>query len=800
MESSRKSEKSRRRCRWWIRGQVQGVGFRPFVYRLTQRYGLTGFIRNDSDGVTLEIEGLVGDVKAFGQVLEGELDGELPPLAMIQHAKCDVIEVVEGEVDFRIEHSYEGDSARAEITIDTAVCDDCLRELFNEDDRRFGYGLINCTNCGPRYTIVQRVPYDRPNTTMSGFAMCEKCSMEYVDSGDRRFHAQPIACHECGPRVELVDCRGENLRGDPIAGTVERLNRGEVVAIKGLGGFHLAVRADEVAAVARLRGMKKRDAKPFAVMVGDIEAARELVELGKAAEEVMLSPRCPIVLARRRAGGVIANGVAPKNHRLGVMLPHTPIHHLLFGCESPRLARAGVLVMTSGNQTDEPLVIDNDEAVERLGDMCDAILWHDRPIKRSVDDSVLIDFGGSTPLLPIRRARGYVPTPIMLPRAEGETVRDGLCVGGGLKNTVAVVRDGQAIMSQHMGDLTHALSYKYFQKTVCDLVDLFGIDVKWVAHDLHPMYLCTTYAYELAEKLGVAAIGVQHHHAHSAAVMAEHGISEKVLAVVCDGVGYGSDGTIWGGELLLADLVGFERLARLRPMLLPGGDAAAMDTRRCALSLLHMAFGDDFADHAIVERLVPNDDERLMLTAMIQREINCPLTSSMGRVFDGVAALMDVCRYNEFEAQAGIALEACASSRVESASRRNVEGLFEIRDDEMIDGLDEVDLSPLIRRILELVEGGSDVSEIAKLFHIELASAWCETVRRASERMGVKRVALSGGVFCNQLLTELLTDLLKNEGFEVLRHKYVPPNDGGISLGQAAIAVAKIEAGMINVR
>ena len=490
------------RRRWRIVGQVQGVGFRPFVYRLARAHGLVGRILNDSTGVVIEAQGGALAMERFAQ----DLVSQRPALAVISHIETQDVVPVSGEHEFRIEHSEDDHRPRADVTVDSALCGACRGELLSADDRRRGYGLINCTDCGPRYSIIRRVPYDRPNTTMAQFQMCPACAGEYADPSDRRFHAQPIACHDCGPKVALVDSRGRPIDGDPIEQTAKCLEQGQIVAIKGLGGFHLAVRADGEAAVARLRSLKKRDGKPFALMCGSADQAQRVVELSEQGRKAIESPAAPVVLAKRRAGAPVAASVAPDNHRLGVMLPYTPIHHLLFGALG---TDAPALVMTSGNLSDEPLAIDNAEALQRLGGMCDAILWHDRPIERCVDDSVIIDVGDAP--LPIRRSRGYAPMSIALPADAGVP---GLCVGGELKNTVAVVRDGSAILSQHLGDLNHPLALEYFRKAVADLRELFGVRPSWIAHDLHPLYQSHGYAKQLAGELGAELIGVQHHHAH----------------------------------------------------------------------------------------------------------------------------------------------------------------------------------------------------------------------------------------------------------------------------------------------
>jgi hydrogenase maturation protein HypF len=689
-----------------------------------------------------------------------------------------------GEKAFKIIESEDsGRGGVCEVTADTAACAQCVAETFASDDRRHGYGLTNCTNCGPRFSIIRRVPYDRHNTTMAGFEMCPACRAEYTDPADRRFHAQPIACHDCGPRVTLVDRKGQALGTDPIATARSLLWQGRIVAIKGLGGFHIAVRGDDQSAVLRLRQLKKRDHKPLALMVSSIEEARRLVELGRAAVGWLTSPWSPIVLGVRRRQSGIAESVAPGTHRLGLMLPYTPIHHLLLRGGEEEMPP---LVMTSGNVCDEPLAIDNGDALRRLGPLCDAILWHGRPIERGVDDSVIIDAGEDTPIF-VRRSRGYAPAAIELVGAEGQ---EGICVGGELKNAVAIVRDGAAILSQHLGDLSHPRAFENFRRTIDDMRQLFGVPrPRWIAHDMHPMYLSTSHATRLARELGVPAIGVQHHHAHAAAVMAEHGIAHRILAVVCDGTGYGTDGSIWGGELLVTDRNAFERLAHLRSLRLAGGDTAARETDRCALALLYQALGNDFADHPAARRLVPQPSRRRILARMIADDIASAHSSGAGRVFDGVAALLGLCSHNHFEAQAALALEAAA--HVGQPAAAATQSFFAIADDS-----GEIDLSPLMIELLRRMDHCEPVEDLALLFHEQFARAWEAAVVEAARRTQLKDVALSGGVFCNSLLARRLSELLERHGLRVLRQQQVPPNDGGIALGQAAVACARVRAGL----
>lgn len=768
--------------RWRLRGQVQGVGFRPFVYRLARRRGLVGEVRNDCGGLMVIAQGPVAALEAFG----AELLADCPAAARVWDVDTVAAAVDSRRTDFHIDPSDADGLPTAGVTVDLAVCGDCLAELGDPTDRRARYGLINCTHCGPRYSIIKRVPYDRVNTTMADFAMCPQCLREYENPADRRFHAQPTACPACGPQVSFVDVQGRTMAGDPYAVAAQWLAEGRIIAVKGIGGFHLAVRADDQAAVARLRRLKGRDAKPFALMVRDLAAAQGLVTLSEEGRRAITGPAAPIVLAPRHAAARVAAAVAPGNHRLGIMLPYTPLHHLLFDAAAGRF---DALVMTSGNPSDEPLVIDNREALERLKGLCDGLLWHDRPIRRSVDDSVLID---ADPPLPVRRSRGYAPMPLSLGAAAGAS-GPGLCVGGELKNTIAGVRDGAAVLSQHLGDLKHVHAYAQFRQACDDMQALFGIEPAWIACDLHPAYLSTGYARHLAAERGLALVGVQHHHAHAAALIAEYELTEPILAVVCDGVGYGDDGTAWGGELLLVTRSRYQRLASLRPMLLPGGDAAAKDTRRCGTALLRQAMGRDFAASQAARRLIPDDRTRSMLATMIERNVRCVASSAVGRLFDGVASLLGVCDDNTFEAQSGLALETLAAG-VSSEVCNAAETLHRIEADADQPDLDRIDFGPLVLHLLEGVRRDTPVPQLARIFHDHLARAWVDVVVKAAARTGVAFVGLSGGVFCNQVLSQTLRCGLLSAGLNVLVHQQVPPGDGGLAYGQAAVATARLSS------
>lgn len=770
------------RFRWHVRGQVQGVGFRPFVYRHATACQLSGFVRNNLRGVHIEAQGRRERLVQFDQILRREL----PPLARpesIAYSEVDLL--LNEEPVFRIDCSCLRGEARIAITVDTAVCEDCVTELLSTDDRRSGYALTNCTACGPRYTIVRSLPYDRPNTTMSGFTMCAKCEHEYTSPSDRRFHAQPIACPQCGPQLQMVDTRGSPFPGDPIDGCARALHEGAIVAIKGIGGFHLVVRASDGRAVARLRERKLRDAKPLAVMCQTLDEAAKLVELSLPATAALTSPARPIVLARCRPNVEIADNVAPGIGMLGVMLPYTPIHHLLFTTTPP----LGPLVMTSGNLSDEPLVIDNQEALARLGKLCDFLLWHDRPIQRRVDDSVVRDMGATGPL-PMRRARGYVPQGLKLPQPPPIKLENGLCLGGELKNTIALVRGNEVILSQHLGDLKHPLAYENYQRTIADLLRLYNIQPQWIACDLHPSYLSSQYAQRLANQWQLPLLKIQHHHAHAASLMSEHDRTQPVIAVVCDGIGYGVGGSIWGGELLLADFNSMQRLAHLRPLLLAGGDAAALDVRRCGLALLQQIAKEQLSSHPLAAELYPDQHDRCLLTGMLQREVESVWSTATGRYFDAFAALLDLCQVNKFEAESGMLLEAAASK----ALRRKDQGpLYLLKESTLTNGAMEIDFAPLVQQVVELRNDKANNNELAWLFHQQLACAWEAAVLHAIESTQVETVALTGGVFCNRLLTEMLTQRLTARGLQVLRHTQVPCNDGGLALGQAAIAGASLQ-------
>ncbi len=762
---------------------MQGVGFRPFVYRLATELGLGGTVWNDPRGVTLIAEGVPADLDTLARRI-GE---QAPALARIDGVELLTEGPAESDGPFRIAASDATPAERGRVTVDAALCGACRRELFDPADRRFGHGLINCTNCGPRYTIVRDLPYDRPLTTMAPFALCEECAREYRDPGDRRFHAQPVCCPACGPRLELVDPQGARLPGNPTVGAARVVADGGLLAMKGLGGYHLACDATSATAVDALRRGKCRDDKPFALMVPTLAAARDLVDLSEEAAALLVSPAAPILLATRRdAPGRIAPGVAPGHHRLGVMLPCTPMQHLLLA------ALDRPLVMTSANETDDPLVIDDEEARRRLGGFVTAFWRHDRGIERAVDDSILID--GPRGLVPVRRARGLVPTPLALPVA---APAPGLAVGGELKNTVAVVSGASAVLGQHLGDLKWSLAFARFLRTIEDLERLFDVRPRWIACDRHPDYLSTVEARRRAAEEGIVLVEVQHHHAHLAAVLAEHGRCGPCLGLLCDGVGWGDDGTAWGGEIVVGDLLDFRRLGRLRPLRLPGGDAAARETARPALAWLVDLLGDDEAAASPATRaILPDEDRRRALLSMLARNVRCLPSSGLGRLFDAAAALLAVCPENRYEAQSGMLLEAAASRATHhppgdgllpptpSAGRADPDGTAPW----------EMDTRPLLRRVLADRASATPVAETAWLFHDAIAAGLSVAAVQARRETGVGTVALAGGVFLNTLLAQRLLPRLEAEGFEVLVPRRVPPNDGAIAYGQAAVAAARLTA------
>ncbi|MBZ5609296.1 MAG: carbamoyltransferase HypF [Acidobacteriia bacterium] len=749
-----------------IRGIVQGVGFRPFVYNLAQRLQLTGYVLNSSAGVVIEVEGGDAELDDFVR----SLSQEAPPLANIEDVAVATLEPA-GYASFVIRESVDEPGKLVPVSPDVATCGDCMRDFRTPGNRRHGYPFTNCTNCGPRYTITRKIPYDRPLTTMACFAMCPRCLREYEDPTDRRFHAQPNACPECGPSLELDASEFERGRSSlPLIAEVRRLLReGRILAIKGLGGFHLACDPANDAAVRLLRERKKRSDKPFALMVPDVAAADRFCVVSEAARQSLESARRPIVILPRRADSELSSALAPGNNTLGVMLPYTPLHYLLFGDSLDTPAEFSALVMTSGNLSEEPIVTGNREAARRLHSIADAFLFHNRDIHTRVDDSVVRIFEDRERVL--RRSRGYAPYPVSLSFPVAEI----LACGGELKNTFCLTKERHAFLSQHIGDLENYETLVFFQETLERMRELFRIAPVAVAYDLHPMYLSTKLALEMTD---VERIGVQHHHAHVASCMAENGITSKVIGVAFDGTGFGADGKIWGGEFLVADFSGFERRAHLRYIPLAGGDTAVREPWRLGLSYLLDTFGArvDGLDFPMLQRVPAK--KLAAVRAMIERGINTVETSACGRLFDAVASIAGLRDEVNFEAQAAIELEMSALAGVDASYP------FEISDGEPW----QIDVRPAIEAIVRDVLARQAIGWISAAFHNTVACIVVEVCRRLRAAEGIGRVCLSGGTFQNVYLLERALSGLRANGFEVFLHAKVPPNDGGISLGQAVIA------------
>lgn len=779
-----------------VRGAVQGVGFRPFVYRLAGEHSLAGWVLNNGEGVFIEAEGGAGELRSFLLRLESER----PPRASIQSLEYAILDPA-GYGTFEIRPSPEGGPLTAFILPDAATCSDCLEETFDPGNRRYLYPFTNCTNCGPRFTIVTSLPYDRPNTTMRTFAMCPSCRGEYDNPLDRRFHAQPNACPACGPRLALWDGSGAVLaeRHDALLAAAAAIRAGKIVAVKGLGGFQLMADARDDNAVRRLRERKRREEKPLAVMFPSGTTAGEECLVSDLERRALVSPESPIVLLKRRQGagspaaGSVAPSVAPGNPYLGVMLPYTPLHHIL-------LRELGFpVVATSGNLSDEPICIDEREALRRLSGIADLFLVHDRPIRRHADDSIVRVVMDRECVL--RRARGYAPLPVGYRAGDAAPI---LAVGAHLKNAVALGIGGQAFVSQHVGDLETAEAYDAFRGVIADFTNIYLAPPALVACDLHPDYLSTKHA----KGLGTPLRGVQHHYAHVLSCMADNRIEGEVLGVSWDGTGYGTDGTVWGGEFLLTTLDGFDRVAALRSFRLPGGDAAVREPRRAAFGLLYEIFGERLSAGAGGGPVVRGADlrgiatldaipEREMETfaAMLVRGFNSPLTSSAGRLFDAVASILGIRQVSKHEGQAAMELEFAGSGWEEGrGAPRHAPSIagderYRVPIREPVDGsgLLTLDWAPMILAILGDRQAGTPASTISMKFHDALAAA----IAAVAARIGVERVALTGGCFQNVLLLTRTVDSLKAAGFRPYWHQRVPPNDGGIALGQICAAARR---------
>jgi len=795
---SRQAASCTRRVRVRVEGTVQGVGFRPHVYRLATQHELAGFVLNDSRGVLAEVEGGAAAVERF----LAQLGPGAPPLAVVEGVLSEELEP-HGASGFAILDSPRSGTIDAPVTPDSATCPECLEELFDPGDRRYRYPFINCTNCGPRFTIVRGIPYDRPFTTMAGFDMCGRCRAEYEDPGDRRFHAQPNACPDCGPSVSLLGMDGEpsatGPAGDAVRAAAEALREGKIVAVKGIGGFHLACRADDEAAVAALRARKHREDKPFGLMVAAMEDAARLVRLGPTERALLGGPERPIVLAPRLEGAAVAPSVAPSSPELGVMLAYSPLHHMLLayleepasgaavGCGAMRGPERGLatLVMTSANVSDEPIAYRDEDALARLGGIADMLLVHDRPIHTRTDDSVLrvLDTPAGPRKMLLRRSRGYVPAGLALPDGAGRPI---LACGAELKNTFCLARGSRAWVSHHIGDLENYETLVSFREGIEHFERLFGVDPEVVVHDLHPEYLSTKYAIDCGiEQL----IGVQHHHAHLAACLAEHGEPASAVGAIFDGTGYGPDGTIWGGELLIGDLEDFRRVGSLLPVRLPGGARAIREPWRMACAWLSLAGTRQDGDHVpdIPPALSDHVDERSwrQVAQLSRSGLQSPLTTSMGRLFDAVGALCGLRARVNYEGQAAIELEAACdpAERGRYPMALKCDG-----------GMIVIDPRETIRAVSADLEGGVAIGAVASRFHAAVSGATVEALSLAASTQDSELIVLSGGVFANRRLLEAVMAGLHAAGLRAIAPERLPVGDGGISYGQAAVAARRMAA------
>jgi len=771
-----------------VRGIVQGVGFRPFVYGLAVEHNLKGWVYNTSEDVKIEVE---GEAEAVGQ-FERELEAKAPPLAYIENVTIEYHPPL-GYENFEIRHSQAQEGKYQLISPDVATCQACLGELLNPEDRRYRYPFTNCTNCGPRFTIIEDMPYDRPKTTMRSFQMCPQCQAEYDNPLDRRFHAQPNACPKCGPQVELVDNQGNLITPiesglNPVAAASQLLKEGKIVAIKGLGGFLLACDATNDIAVKTLRQRKKRSSKPFAIMVATVAEAKKHCYVSPGEEDLLTSPQSPIVLIGWREDSSVSREVAPNLRFLGVMLPYTPLHHIL-------LRDTGLpLVMTSGNLSEEPIARDNDEALRRLSGIADYFLVHNRDIYSRYDDSVAIVERGTSQL--VRRARSYAPYPVRL-SFEAKQV---LGCGAEEKNTFCLTKDNYAFLSQHIGDMENMETLEHFDSTISLYKRLFHVEPEIIAYDLHPDYLATKYAWELGES-GMKIVPVQHHHAHIASCMADNGLEGLVIGVAFDGTGMGDDGNIWGGEFLVADYRNFRRAGHLEYLPLPGGDAAIKRPYRTVIGYILTLLGENALNAVIAGEAKQSQPASIgqvseveieIIKRQIERRINSPLTSSMGRLFDAISALLGIRGEIDYEGQAAVELEMAAHSSAiarrvsgEAISGNNESYPYCIVEDE---GMRIVRLRDLLSAVIEDMHQGVSKGRISIRFHNTVARMTNEMCHLIADETGISNVALSGGVFQNRLLLEKTVSLLESSGFQVFTHKQVPCNDGGISLGQAVIA------------
>jgi hydrogenase maturation protein HypF len=747
--------------RVYVNGIVQGVGFRPFVYQLAGRYNLSGSVANTSSGVSIHIEGGQKSIEGFCR----DLAGKCPSLAHITDISFHE-DMVKNHKAFTINKSTASAAMNTLISPDVAVCDDCLHELFDPKDRRFHYPFINCTNCGPRYTIIDDIPYDREKTSMKHFKMCRSCRAEYDDPGNRRFHAQPNACAKCGPHVSLFDDQGNDTAAtNPIEATAKLLKQGYIVAIKGLGGFHLAVDAENHTAVTALRKRKQREEKPFAIMSFDMDHIRQYAQLDREEEKLLTSHRRPIVLLKKRTPNTISSAVAPKNRYFGTMLPYTPLHYMLLSYGFV------ALVMTSGNMSEEPIAIDNSDALRRLSAIADYFLTHDRDIYLRSDDSIVKKIAGASRM--IRRSRGYIPVPVPLAR----TVPPILACGAELKNTICLTKNDQAFLSQHIGDLQNLSAFDFFQLTVEHMKKILNINPQIIAFDLHPDYLSTRYAERQKDTENVQ---VQHHHAHIVSAMTENMLEAPVIGLAFDGTGFGTDGAIWGGEVLVTSLATFSRVAHLAYVPMPGSDAAVKEPWRMAVSYLNDAFGEGLWDLDL-PILKDIDRQKLELVVqMISKKINSPFTSSLGRLFDGVAAILGVRNRVFFEGQAAMELEMIADETIEAAYDYD----WQNKDTR------QIFIEPIIIGIVKDLARGVSPAAISGKFHRTLVRLFTDVCQLVRKETGLNRVVLSGGVFQNAILLTGLIQKLKKNNFQVFSNATIPANDGGLCLGQAMVAAA----------
>ena len=744
-----------------VNGIVQGVGFRPFIFQLAQQYGLKGEVANTSSGVSIHIEGLAAQLASF----ESDLAVKSPPLAHIVEITSQT-DTVRNYAGFTIAKSKDGAKISTLISPDVSVCRDCLAELLDPADRRYHYPFINCTNCGPRYTIIDDIPYDRLKTSMRHFKMCAACQSEYDDPNNRRFHAQPNACADCGPHVSLYDKRRNPIsQKDPIGKATELLKQGYILAIKGLGGYHLAVDAADTDAVKRLRSRKLREEKPFAVMSYDLESIRRYALAGATEEKLLTSIQRPIVLLRKKNPNCISEEVAPNNKYFGVMLPYTPLHYMLL--------KQGffALVMTSGNLSAEPIAIDNDDAFNRLSGIADYFLIHNRDIYLRSDDSIVRNTAGAGRFL--RRSRGFVPIPIFL-KNEMPSI---LACGAELKNTICVTRQDKAFLSQHIGDLENLATYEFLKLTAAHLKRILDIDPEIIAFDMHPDYLSTRFA---QEQQAAHKIPIQHHHAHIVSCMAEHKLEGPVIGLSFDGTGYGIDGAIWGGEIMIAAEDDFERAAHLAYVPMPGGAAAIQAPWRMAVSYLQDAYGKDFHELGLPVLKDIEMDKLTIIGEMITKDVNAPLTSSLGRLFDGVAAICGIRSQVNFEGQAAMELEMLAADT--AGSTYDYEWLS--------DDTYKILPAPIILGVVKDLQDGKSVADISAKFHLTLICLFVDLCTVIRKDRDLNRVVLSGGVFQNSILLTGLINALGKRNFSVFSHQQVPTNDGGIALGQAVVAAA----------